>query len=147
MPEEETAHVQPLSAIESVKVGVLDEEHEQCAAALQLLAEVRDNSALQGVLDIFQVHFRHEEQLLDEHMYAGLGTEGGFSADASSRKSHYQDHERMLQVLRRELQTRMKCGVSAPISGSFIDQIFRDFEHHANMYDGNYADRMAAALA
>jgi len=57
---------------------------------------------------------------------------------------HYQDHARMLQVLRRRLAA-LREGELLP--QSFVGEVFSDFESHANLYDVNYADRLAAALA
>merc|ERR1711935_103417 len=63
--ERDEAAVEELREISSVKVAVLDEEHEHCAGALRKLAAERDASALQGVLNVFETHFSHEEKLLD----------------------------------------------------------------------------------
>lgn len=139
--------ISPLAAIGSVKVKVLDEEHEQCAAALAGLAEHRNRAALQAVLAIYRTHFSHEEALLDAHMYADVvataaGGGGGFSATGGQRKSHYGDHARMIKAIVVQLAT----GVDA-VPGAFVDGLIRDFETHANTYDDTYADKLAASLA
>lgn len=148
--EEEDAQIEALDAIASVKVHMLDEEHEQCASALRILAGSRNALALQGVLQIFEAHFLHEEQLLDEHLYAEhvdpWKSTSGFSADASARKSHFQDHVRMLNTVRQECKRLKQDGSGAKVSANFVNAVFRDFEKHANTYDNNYADRMNEAI-
>jgi len=133
--------LKPLPPVASVKVDILDEEHERCVDALNTLAKERSAEALRGVLECYLDHFEHEEILLDEHLYAGVDPEGrGFDADRNVRKTHYQDHERMLNDLKRQL----KSGRDVP--AEFIAKVTADFSSHADKYDGNYADRLAAAL-
>lgn len=142
-------NIAPLSGIASVKVDVLDEEHEQCEAALNVLAHTREPSALDAVLRIFVRHFEHEEALLNEHLYAKeekrISQDGGASLLLDSRRSHYRDHERMIDDVQKEHARAVKSG--SLVSSAFVNKLFRSFEHHANVYDGHYADGMAAALA
>jgi len=127
-----------------VLVDELDDEHEACAAALATLAEARDAAALRGVIAAYDEHFAHEEQLLEEHVYAGVGaSDGGFSALAGQRKSHFGDHARLLASLRDGL-TSLPAGGKLP--GAFVSQVLRDFEAHAGKYDSTYAEPLAAAL-
>jgi len=87
--------------------------------------------------------------MLNDHVYAmeeeRLKKEGGTSLLLDSRRSHYRDHEKMIEKVQREHARAVKDG--ALVSTAFVNRLFRDFEHHANMYDGHYADTLAAALA
>jgi len=134
--------------VPSVKVDVLDHEHELCAAALQRLDEQRDRGSLEAVLSVFRQHFKHEEELLDQHLYAELpSAAGGFSADSSMRKSHFTDHTRMLGDISKALSNMQKGDKDAKLSQAFVKRVYKDFEEHADRYDGTYADRLSAVLA
>jgi len=144
--------VAPVSSPQSVLVADLDDEHDRCVAALTALTSRRDDAALQTLIDEYTGHFAHEEALLDEHLYAAVVSGGpsvGFSADASARASHRQDHVRLLSELRHLLDdhssaSRAPDGTLLP---AHIDPILRGFERHADTYDTNYAERLAASLA
>lgn len=140
--------VPPMAPPASVLVDDLDEEHEVCAAALAALGERRDTAALRSVLEAYEAHFAHEEQLLDQHMYADVGDARGFSAAAGQRKSHFGDHQRQLAALQAEIARREKPGGDAtPVPAAFVQQVMADFERHAADYDSTYAETLAAALA
>jgi len=144
----EKAAVAPLAKLASVKVKELDDEHVACAEALALLEQEESVGALGSVLSIFEKHFQHEEKLLDTHLYADVAVQaGGFNADVSMRKSHFADHSRILNEIRQEISRGQRCGPTAAVPRKFIDRVFRNFEQHADRYDGNYADRLQAALA
>ena len=59
----------PLGEISSVKVEVLDAEHERCAEALTHLKNTPDRTALLRVRECYEQHFEHEESLLEEYLY------------------------------------------------------------------------------
>lgn len=145
----EECAIGPLSGIDSVKNDDLDAEHEECAAALDALAKTLEPSALDAVHSVFVRHFQHEEDLLNQHVYAveekRQKTEGGTSLLLDSKRSHYRDHEKMLKKVKEEHSRTLKDG--GLVSSAFVNRLFRDFEHHANVYDGFYADKLAAALA
>ena len=92
--------------------------------------------------------------MLDEHVWPATAKEaggkkgaaggGGFSADASMRKTHFADHARMLNELRTQAAAAQGSGARVP--SSFVDRVLRDFEKHANQYD-SYGERLEAALA
>lgn len=143
--------------LESVKVVEMDEEHERCADAMEVLCRERTLPSLQRVLSEFTAHFRHEEEMLDEHLYAavapgssGSGALGGFSADGSARKSHFADHKRILDEIRQECDAavvRLAEEDAAVVSECFAAKVVLEFERHADQYDGHYAERMAASIA
>jgi len=136
------------SKVASVKVDVLDEEHERCEAALARLAERRNVASLRELLAAYEEHFAHEEKLLDQHLYADARQATGFSADKGARTSHFGDHEAMLGALRKLVAARAGLNESlASISVAEVQQIAVDFERHATSYDGSYADRLSAAMA
>lgn len=156
MPEPRVA-VQQLS---SVSVDEMDEEHERCADAMEVLCRERTLLSLQRVLAEFTMHFGHEEEMLDEHLYAavapgGSSAAGGFSADGSARKSHFADHKRILNEIRQECVRCNSSGAAAAeeglpeplVSEVFAAKVVADFERHADQYDGHYAERMAASIA
>jgi len=144
-PLEELASRAPVQ-VASVKNAALDAEHERCAAVLERLARDKSEDAARAVLHEYEVHFAHEEQLLDAHLFAGVAqqdqTSGreGFSADAGARRSHFNDHKRLLDGVRALL------GKGA-LSSAAIGQVLDDFERHADAYDGSYADRLESSLA
>lgn len=143
----------------SVKVAILDEEHELCEKKLKLLDRLTEppgvggrrgqiESALKGLLAAYEEHFAHEERLLDEHLYADVlqdGEEfiakGSFSADKGARTSHFADHQAMLGAVRKLLED------VPSVSASDVRTLAADFERHATAYDGSYADRLSAAMA
>jgi len=143
LPDSDASEVAP-PVVGSVKVEALDHEHERCAVALGRLATERSVDALKGLLREYEQHFAHEEELLDTHLYAGI-VEGhmGFSADANARTSHRTDHKRMLD----EVRSQIAQAGSGVVPVSFVEHITREFERHAEAYDGSYADRLSAALA
>lgn len=124
-----------LSGVASVGVPEMDEEHEECTHALNALAATRSRDALRGVLSCFQEHFRHEEELMEqtkfgEHVNAAL----------SARKTHMEDHARILELLRRELKQR-----EPQVSAAFVDTVLREFVEHAERYDSQYGHHINAA--
>lgn len=129
-----------------MKVAELDEEHRRCTVALRALETERSPKSLLAVLEVFTQHFAHEEAMLDEHLYGDIvqGKQvGGFSVDANMRTSHWGDHARMLKEIERQLAQSGKCGKVPP---AFVDKVLRDFENHADKYDGAYADRLEEIL-
>lgn len=145
----EPVEIAPLGGIESVKNDELDAEHEECTAALNVLAHTLEAAALDAVHRVFVRHFKHEEVMLNDHIYAPeekrVKREGGTSLLLDSKRSHYRDHEKMIAKVQEEHARAVKEG--SLVSSAFVNQLFRDFEHHANTYDGHYADKLAAALA
>ena len=143
----------PVKAVASVKVDVLDEEHQECESRLaaldSLVAEGHDNctkveAAIRAVISAYETHFANEEDMLDKHLYADVVTRNGvsgFSADLGARTSHFADHKTMISDVRKLLQNVSAVDVSAVL------RIRRDFERHATQYDGQYADRLSSALA
>lgn len=130
--------------VPSVKVEVLDEEHAECEAALALLAERRDVLALRKLLAAYEKHFAHEEALLDEHLYADIEHDGGFSADKGARTSHFGDHANMLSMIRKMLSD---SAPSDAVPAAEVNRLALEFERHATAYDGAYADRLSASMA
>jgi hypothetical protein len=136
--------------VASVLNADLDRQHEECAAALDVLTKERTASALEVALGAMQRHFEYEERLLDTHLYADLVPAdrmgGGFNADMNMRNSHYADHARIISAmedhlfeLRQEKQasTCTKDGGCVLPGGkrlalSSIMSIVSDFETHAN---------------
>jgi len=132
--------------IASVSVPEMDDEHEECATRLDALAQHRTPAALEAVLDVMEEHFAHEEELLNEHLYGDVDAQGGFNSDKNMRDSHYSDHARMLTSIRK-LLSECKSGAVERIPLRRVNEVLRDFEQHANLYDASYADRMSAKLS
>lgn len=138
-----------LGHIDSVKVAVLDEEHDQCASALTDLAKYKTKVSLEAVLKVYELHFTHEEELLDTHIYGDVVAShttkklkaSGFDVAGNQRKSHYADHQRMIQ----SILARLKQDGDS-IDNNFINQVLNDFETHANTYDSSYAEPLSAKL-
>ena len=136
--------------VASVLNADLDRQHEECAAALDVLAKERTASALEAALGAMQRHFEYEEQLLDTHLYADLVPAdrmgGDFNADMNMRISHYADHARIIAAMEdhlfelRQEQQAITCskdgGCALPggkrLALSSIMSLVSDFETHAN---------------
>lgn len=127
----------------------LDEEHDECCDALNLLSAERTASSLVRFLDVFERHCAHEEALLERHLYAPeekrLAAEGGVSMLLNSRTSHFKDHARVIGAVKQELARAAGEG-SSVVSVGFVNGLLRDFENHANVYDASYADKLAAEI-
>jgi hemerythrin len=139
--------VSELNSIASVGVAEMDEEHGLCAGALDQLQRTRSLDALEQVLQIYQLHFRHEEQFLDKWLYTDQqkSASEGFNADASARRTHFADHARMIRAVKDQIQL-MRSQPNATLKPNFVSQVLRDFEEHADRYDGSYAERMSSAI-
>eukprot|EP01063_Lacrimia_lanifica_P027833 TRINITY_DN3963_c0_g2_i1.p2 TRINITY_DN3963_c0_g2~~TRINITY_DN3963_c0_g2_i1.p2 ORF type:complete len:273 (+),score=87.90 TRINITY_DN3963_c0_g2_i1:222-1040(+) len=142
----EKARPDTVEKVASVKVDVLDQEHEECEAQLRLVfaaaAGVRDSKdALQGLLQAYEAHFAHEEALLDQHLYADVASQEGFSADRGARTSHFADHQAMIATVKKYLRR------PSDFNRKNARSLAAAFHSHATKYDGNYADRLSAAMA
>ena len=71
----------------------------------------------------------------------------GFDADASSRRTHFADHARMIRNIKQQIRSMKSEPADARIAAQFVSQVLRDFEEHADRYDGSYAERMASSIA
>lgn len=143
--------IPPVGEIGSVMVAELDEEHEQCAVALNQLALSRDAASLLAVHEAYVTHFAHEERLLDLHLFAEVAGKGGgeagvFSAAAGARKSHFSEHKRMLDQVAQGLGEAKQRGGGA-VPAAFVQLLLRNFEEHATKYDNNYAEPLSASIA
>jgi hypothetical protein len=126
-----------ISSIPSVKVDIIGKEHHECEEALRILRVKHDNESLSKLLRTFEDHFRHEEVLLDKHLYDKDMT--GFSADMNARKSHFADHAKILDNFR--------CYLAYDdIPELVVNSISNMFHSHTREYDVNYADRLSEAL-
>ena len=129
-------------------MAALDAEHSACAFALQKLAQSPTCDSIRRVIDLYSAHFDHEQELLDGFLYSENAKAEksltSFNAEALARRSHFADHERMLDELREQLLSLTKTGGVAP--ASFVDDVLRSFERHANNYDMAYADRLSSEL-
>merc|ERR1719265_2854529 len=101
----------------------MDDEHGECIEALNAFARERSQTSLRQVIKVLSEHFRHEEELMDtvkfgEHVVEKL----------SAKRTHVEDHARMLDTLRQELKRRREGGSS---SKAFVDHVLRDFKEHA----------------
>lgn len=155
---EREASIPAPAPVASVKVDVLDDEHRDCELRLAELEEAVAAAeggasaegvaaALRAVVSAYESHFAHEEKLLDEFLYAevlpaegGDAPERGFSADRNARTSHFADHQAMLSSLAELLHD------AAAVDAAAVSRIRRDFERHATLYDGAYADRLSVAM-
>ena len=81
------------------------------------------------------------QALLDQHLYADAIHATGFSADKGARTSHFADHAAMLSAVRALLAD------VGGVSSRDVTALATDFARHATKYDGNYADRLSAAMA
>lgn len=120
----------------SVKVPSMDEEHAECAAAFKKLVAGRDRAALEEVLRELSEHFAHEEALFVEHDFGAHENE-----NLSARKSHMDDHKRILDKARGALGAT-KQGQS--VRADYIKELLQDFHDHTTRYDTQYAEPLSA---
>ncbi|CAE7261423.1 unnamed protein product [Symbiodinium pilosum] len=116
----------------SVKVASMDSEHEECATALRRLVNTRTREVLEEVLKCLSDHFAHEEALFEEY---GFGAH--VNEKLSAKKSHANEHQRMLNKVRKQLS----CGPSVP--ATFVRELLQEFHEHTTLYDVQYADFLA----
>lgn len=117
----------------SVQVPSMDEEHEKCASLLEQLATQKSAAALKNVFDCFVEHFRHEEALFDEFRF-GENENERFSA----KKSHKDDHARLLA----KIQQHLTATQSEAVAAAFVREVIEDFHEHATKYDVMYGDHL-----
>mmetsp|Transcript_72444 Transcript_72444/g.167823 ORF Transcript_72444/g.167823 Transcript_72444/m.167823 type:complete len:372 (+) Transcript_72444:123-1238(+) len=119
----------------SVKVPSMDAEHAECASALRQLAEEGSRPALDQVLACLSEHFSHEEALFDEF---GFGVHK--NEKLSAKKTHVEDHKRILGKIRQQLESSAALWVPA----DFVVEVLRDFHEHTSRYDTQYGDHLSA---
>jgi hemerythrin len=100
-----------VEGLTAVKVKSLDEQHAECAIALNKLLLDRTPKALSVVYQCLKGHFQHEEQLLTEFSWGGLLTD-----PFSALKSHIADHKRLLALLETRMGGMGAGGGSLPSS-------------------------------
>jgi len=119
----------------SVQVPSMDEEHAECAWLLEQLVAQKSATALKNVLDCFVEHFEHEESLFDEF---GFGEH--VNERLSAKKSHKNDHARLLAKIRQQLASSRSEATPA----AFVREVIEDFHEHATKYDVLYGDHLQA---
>lgn len=119
--------------IQSVKVASMDAEHSECAKALLRLCEEGSRPALQGVLSCLEGHFAHEEALFDEYGFGAHKNER-----LSAKKTHIEDHNRILSKIRRQLTAPASC-----VPAEFVKEVLQDFHEHTGRYDSQYAEPLS----
>ncbi|CAJ1352505.1 unnamed protein product [Effrenium voratum] len=116
---------------DGAKVPSMDADHADCANALRSLANKRSKESLEDVLQCLSGHFAHEEQLFEQF---GFGVH--VNEKLSAKKSHEDEHRRLLDKVRRQL-----AATTVPVS--FVRELLQDFREHTNLYDMQYADFLA----
>lgn len=119
----------------SVEVPSMDAEHEECAAAFRELVRDRSDAALQRARDCLSEHFDHEEALFDQY---GFGEH--VNANLSAKKTHIEDHKRILAKIRVQLQR----GQGGRVPAGFIRELLTDFHEHTSLYDVQYSKVLSA---
>lgn len=114
----------------SVKVPSMDAEHGECADALRQLAEEGSPSSLERVFACLAGHFKHEEELFDQYGFGAHRNER-----LSAKKTHIEDHQRILGKLQRRLASK-----AGAVPAEFVREVLQDFHEHTSRYDSQYAD-------
>jgi len=117
----------------SVRVPSMDAEHAQCADALRSFAAQPSKASLEAVLAEFSEHFSHEEALFDQYGF-GEHVDARFSA----KRSHIEDHNRLLAKIRQQLLSR------DPVPPAFVCSVLRDFHEHTSRYDVQYSELLSS---
>ena len=100
----EEKHDDSLSKVEpppSVGVDSMDHEHEECTEKLNALLQFPSTKSLSEALHVLEAHFAHEEKLLEAY-YQSSGS-AGQKSEFSALTSHFNDHERILDLGRKVL--------------------------------------------
>lgn len=85
-------------SVPSVGITSMDDEHDRCARALEILLEKLSTQSLANAIKEIQTHFQHEEKVLIEYQFGG-----SISDPFSALHSHIQDHKRILKIGMNEL--------------------------------------------
>lgn len=105
-PEEKKDSSTPVAYLTSIQVpeatGLqdMDDEHQECTTALNILLQQPSTPHFREALAVLEEHFGHEEAMLA----AKYGMES-----FSPLHSHKQDHERILNIARKELDRIAAC--------------------------------------
>ena len=137
--------IHPLKKILSVKNKELDKEHDNCSEILVNLSKNLSKLLLQKFLYIFEKHCKHEEEILNKYLYSleeKKFKKGSVSIPLNTRNSHFNDHKRIINYIKNELESNN----SSKVSINFINTLLRDFENHTNIYDSNYANQLNSAI-
>jgi len=130
----DAAFLEQMLDLDSTNVEEMDDEHDECVAALRTLAKDRSVPSLRFVLSCFTEHFAHEEELFEE---IGFGEHQ--NERFSAKRTHAVEHTRILEIIRKELK-----GCSGDkVPTSFVKKILEDFHQHTSLYDKAYADFVA----
>eukprot|EP00928_Gymnodinium_smaydae_P084140 TRINITY_DN67398_c0_g1_i1.p1 TRINITY_DN67398_c0_g1~~TRINITY_DN67398_c0_g1_i1.p1 ORF type:complete len:337 (+),score=56.09 TRINITY_DN67398_c0_g1_i1:263-1273(+) len=127
------AFLTSMLSLVSVRVPSMDEEHAECADALRRLAEELSTAALEAALATLREHFSHEESLFDQHGF-GEHQDARFSA----KRSHVDDHNRLLEKMRGQLRSQ------GPVPPTFVRSLLQDFHEHTSRYDVQYSDFLSS---
>lgn len=149
-PEEEEKKTE-LETSSSVGVKSLDDDHEQCSIAISQLLKAQSVESLRAVLNELQNHFEHEEALMKEYNFGNASDEVN---DFSAFASHVKDHERILTMIRREINavslissacSKTKGCSSVPtVDKDLITDIVNAFHTHTEKFDVLYGDHIPA---
>lgn len=119
-----------LGSYDSVNVGSMDDDHEQCAAIIRVLARKRDVLTLKGLLRELQEHFKKEEEMMVKYTFGGSKGLGGHAAD----------HAAILNSIGEEVKACEQ--ESRNVKGSFIREVAGRLRKHIHDYDLLYSDFM-----
>jgi len=90
----EVPRLESIQAPEATGLADMDEEHQECTVALNALLRQPSTSYFREALSVLEEHFAHEESILATK----------FGTDSfSPLHSHKQDHNRILNIARTEL--------------------------------------------
>lgn len=130
----EKDYVESKLSLVSVQVPTMDAEHAECAEALRRLTSDFSSGSLQLVFQALKEHFSHEEALFDEHGYGGQ-QDDRFSA----KRTHIEDHRRLLQKITQQLKVSAK-----QVPQAFVRDLLQDFHEHTSRYDVQYSAFLSA---
>lgn len=117
----------------SVQVPSMDAEHAECVTVLRRLITERSAESLKAVRGCLGEHFAHEEALFEEFGFGAHENE-----KLSARKSHADDHRRIIEKLdKAQVQLSGRSGTA--LAAGFIRELLQDFHEHTSRYDVQYS--------
>lgn len=137
-PISSTGDGSPSAAWASVGVPAMDEEHEALESALEAWQASATVGRLAALLELWQSHSQHEEELFERYDF---GRHKSASPGEASTVPHCEHHRHIARMMESAIQASSSTccqTVPADVVASLVDEINR----HANVYDVAYAGKL-----
>lgn len=138
-----------LNTLESVGHDAMDEDHEECLAALRALKEKLTVPTLRTVRDAFASHFQREEELLRSVAFGGCTDASAGVPGLTAFEGHAQDHKRIVAIAEDALvKLDQACdSIEGAVPATTAAALSRAFVEHATLYDALYVGKLETTAA